>query len=77
MALKNPIEMRQMTLNDPKFDIKISLDTLLKGKFANFLKFCINLLLQKQHSSCKIQFVTLELKAAGTNWCNSEQNFLH
>ena len=28
MTLKNLIEMRQMTLNDPKFDIKKSLDTL-------------------------------------------------
>ena len=28
-TLKNVIEMRQMTLNDPKFDIKKSLDTLV------------------------------------------------
>ena len=30
MTLKNIIEMKQMTLNDPKFDTKILLDTLLK-----------------------------------------------
>ena len=28
MTLKNLIEMKQMTLNDPKFDIKKLLDTL-------------------------------------------------
>ena len=28
-TLKNFIEMKQMTLNDPKFDIKKSLNTLL------------------------------------------------
>ena len=28
-TLKSLIKMRQMTLNDPKFDIKKSLDTLL------------------------------------------------
>ena len=28
MTLKNLIEMRQMTLNDTKFDIKKTLDTL-------------------------------------------------
>ena len=27
-TLKNLIKMREMTLNDPKFDIKKSLDTL-------------------------------------------------
>ena len=29
--LKNLIEMREMTLNDPKFDVSKSLDTLLHG----------------------------------------------
>ena len=29
IILKNQIEMKQMTLNDPKFDIKKSLDTLI------------------------------------------------
>ena len=29
MILKNQIEMKQMTLNDPKFDIKKSLDALI------------------------------------------------
>ena len=28
IALKNLIEMKQITLNDPKFDMKKSLDTL-------------------------------------------------
>ena len=28
-SLKNLIEMRQITLNDPNFDIKKSLDTLI------------------------------------------------
>ena len=34
MTLKNFIEVRQMTLNDPKFDIKKSLDTLLSIWFS-------------------------------------------
>ena len=32
MTLKKFIEMRQMTLNDPKFDIKKSRDTLADGR---------------------------------------------
>ena len=36
MTLKNQIEMRQMTLNDPKFDIKKSLDTLKKEFVKHF-----------------------------------------
>ena len=32
--LKNLIEMRQMTLNDPKFDIKKSLDSLACMSFT-------------------------------------------
>ena len=36
MTLKNQIEMRQMTLNDPKFDIKKSLDTLKKEFVEHF-----------------------------------------
>ena len=32
MTLKKFIEMRQMTLSDPKFDIKKSRDTLVDGR---------------------------------------------
>ena len=35
MTLKNLIEMKEMTLNDPKFDIKKSLDTLM-GNMKSF-----------------------------------------
>ena len=35
MTLKNLIEMKEMTLNDPKFDIKKSLDTLM-GNMESF-----------------------------------------
>ena len=58
---KNLIDMKQMTLNDPKFDIKKSLDTLLYPlQYAKWLskqqgkqQLCIHLLYESWVEQCE------------------------